>query len=585
MRILMFSPIISLYAMDAPMTQDRVISGSGTRQSEDSAGPLDIMAPPPRTAGSGISPQESRPGAWKPEGRAVAARLVWPASFVAAAVLLFFVYLRLSRTTAVTADFASVAVMAQDMLHGNLLLHGWLITDVSFYMTELPQFMVIEYLRGFTPDVVHVAAAMTYTLVLLLAALLAKGDAKGRQALVRVLVAGGIMVAPQLGAPANILLLSPDHFGTQVPLLLVWLLIDRARPRWYVPVAAGLILAVVQVGDRITAAVAIAPLVVVCGVRVYGAVVQRSEPLISRWYELSLAAASILAMGVASVAAKLITAHGGYTQMSLQTTFASVGDMPAHFWLTVQGVFGMFGAQFFGQHLGSYAAFAVLHLAGVAVAGWAFWRAIRQFSRQDLVVQVLTVAIILNLVLYMFNSVMPWNFWGTREISGVLPMGAVLAGRLAADRLVATRLAPAMAVVLLGYVFALGHGITHPAPPAWGQDAAGWLEGHHLTYGLSEYPQANTITLDSGGRVQVRDPAWLNGIPAPGNYQSKVSWYDPRLHYANFVVALSEPHGGASFISYQARAAFGPPARTYRFHGYVIMVWHKNLLADFPYFR
>jgi hypothetical protein len=509
---------------------------------------------------------------------------VWPASFVAAAVLLFFAYLRLSRTAAVTADFASVAVMAQDMLHGNLLLHGWMITDVSFYTTELPQFVAIEWLRGYSPDAVHVAAAMTYTLVLLLAALLAKGDAKGRQALVRVLVAGGIMLAPQIGEGVNILLLSPDHFGTQVPLLLVWLLIDRARPRWYVPVAAGLILAVVQVGDRITAAVAVAPLVIVCGVRVYRAVIQRSGPLMSRWYELSLAAASILAMGVASVAAKLITAHGGYTQMPLQTTFTAIGTMPSHAWLTVEGILGLYGADFFNKPLGIGAAFTVLRLAGVAVAGWAFWRAVRRFSQQDLVVQVLAVAIIVNLALYTF-SLLPWTFWSTREITAVLPLGAVLAGRLAADRLVATRLAPAMAVVLLGYVFALGYGIMQPVGPAWAQDAASWLEGHHLTYGLSEYPQANTITLDSGGRVQVRDPVWPGGIPAPGNYQSKVSWYDPRLHYANFVVALSEPHGGASFIAYQARSAFGPPARTYRLHGYVIMVWHKNLLKDFPYFR
>jgi hypothetical protein len=460
-----------------------------------------------------------------------------------------------------------------------------MITDVTFYTTELPQFMAIEWLRGYNPDVVHVAAAMTYTLVLLLAALLAKGDARGRQALVRVLVAGGIILAPQLGGPSNILLLSPDHFGTQVPLLLVWLLIDRAGRRWYVPVAAGLILAVVQVGDRIAAAVAVAPLVVVCGMRVYGAVVQRSEPLRSRWYELSLAAASILAMGVASVAAKLITTHGGYTQQALKTSFVRAENMPGHLWVTVQGVLAMYGANFFNQSLGVFAAFVVLHLVGVAVAGWAFWRAIRQFGRQDLVVQVLTVAIIVNLALYIFNSVMAGELWSAREISGVLPMGAVLAGRLAAGRLVETRLAPAMAVVLLGYVLSLGWSLPRPTAPAAGQDAVGWLEGHHLTYGLADYPYANTITLDSGGRVQVRDPVWPSGIPTPGNYQTKTSWYDPRLHYANFVVALSEPHGGASFIDYQAHHAFGPPARTYRFHGYVIMVWHKNLLADFPYFR
>jgi len=302
-----------------------VITDSGTS-------PVTGIAPGP--PGESAEPTESPPGRGGRLGGtpAISPRLVWTAGFLAAAVLLFLAYLRLSRTSAVTADFASVAVMAHDMLNGNLLLHGWMLTDVSFYTTELPQYMAVEYLHGFGPDAGHVAAAMTYTLVLLLAALLAKGDARGRQALARMLVAGGIMLAPQIGEGANILLLSPDHFGTEVPLLLVWLLIDRARPRWYVPVAAGLVLAVVQVGDRIAVAVAIAPLVIVCGGRAYAAVVQRREPLRDRRYELSLAGAGILALGAASVAAKLMAAHGGFLAQSLPTTFAPIAKMPAHIW-------------------------------------------------------------------------------------------------------------------------------------------------------------------------------------------------------------------------------------------------------------
>ena len=47
------------------------------------------------------------------------------------------------------------------------------------------------------------------------------------------------MLAPQLSA-TSIVLLSPDHTGTAVPLLVIWLLIDRAPKRWYVPVLVGL---------------------------------------------------------------------------------------------------------------------------------------------------------------------------------------------------------------------------------------------------------------------------------------------------------------------------------------------------------
>ncbi|MGD0936730.1 MAG: hypothetical protein ABR922_19435, partial [Streptosporangiaceae bacterium] len=145
------------------------------------------------------------------QGRSL--RWLWAAGLAVAAVLLFAAYLRLSNTYPEDSDQANLGLQAWDMLHGNLLLHGWSLSDVSFYTTELPQYMLVELLRGLNSDVVHLAAAMTYTLATLLAALLAKSTATGRQALVRVLIAVGIMLAPQLDSGVNILLSSPDHIG------------------------------------------------------------------------------------------------------------------------------------------------------------------------------------------------------------------------------------------------------------------------------------------------------------------------------------------------------------------------------------
>jgi len=151
-------------------------------------------------------------------GRPWAVTAVWVLGVICA----FAANLQLARTRAVNSDGASNALQAWDMLHGNLLLHGWSLSDVSFYTTELPQYMLVEVVRGLNQDVVHVAAAMTYTLAMLLAALLAKGNATGRQALGRVLIAAGIMLAPQLASGVNILLSSPDHIGTSVPVMVVW---------------------------------------------------------------------------------------------------------------------------------------------------------------------------------------------------------------------------------------------------------------------------------------------------------------------------------------------------------------------------
>ena len=54
------------------------------------------------------------------------------------------------------------------MLHGNVLLHGWTASDVTFCITELPEYLVADMVRGPGPDVVHVASAFTYTLLVLL---------------------------------------------------------------------------------------------------------------------------------------------------------------------------------------------------------------------------------------------------------------------------------------------------------------------------------------------------------------------------------------------------------------------------------
>src|SRR4249919_1695921 len=81
-------------------------------------------------------------------GRRRLARWVWLAGFVVAAVILFIAYLRMSRTYPATSDGADQALQAWDMLHGNLLLHGWTIADVTYSTTEVPQYMLIELVLG-----------------------------------------------------------------------------------------------------------------------------------------------------------------------------------------------------------------------------------------------------------------------------------------------------------------------------------------------------------------------------------------------------------------------------------------------------
>ena len=186
----------------------------------------------------------------RPRGRASwVRRLLVGGAWTVAAGAAFAVYLRLAGTRAVNSDGASTALAAWDMLHGNVLLRGWSLPDANFSSTEIPQYALVELTVGLGQNVVHIAAAMTYTLALLLVALVAKAAATGREAAARIAIGVGIMLAPQLGSGTNVLLSSPDHFGTSVPLLLILLIIDRVRrPRWWAPVAVSLLLAWAQTG-------------------------------------------------------------------------------------------------------------------------------------------------------------------------------------------------------------------------------------------------------------------------------------------------------------------------------------------------
>src|ERR1700733_14497953 len=165
-----------------------------------------------------------------PARRVPRARWIWPVALAAVAIVLFICYLRLSGTVPINSDGSDQALQAWDMLHGNWLLRGWTVGDVSYYTTEIPEYIAVEKIIGLGPDVIHVASAATYTLLVLLAGLLAKGRASGREGIARALIASGILLAPELDHGIHLLISQPDHIGTQVPLLFIFIVLDRA---WY----------------------------------------------------------------------------------------------------------------------------------------------------------------------------------------------------------------------------------------------------------------------------------------------------------------------------------------------------------------
>ena len=554
-----------------------------------------VPAGPGSPAGATAGPAEPAAGAgdrtappWRPDRPALGARwLGRAAAVVLAAAVLFGCYWRQSLTQPISSDGAANALQAWDMLHGNLLLHGWLLSDVSFYTTELPQYMVIEAIRGLGPEVVNLGAAMTYTLLVLLAGLLAKGDASGREGLARFLLAAGIVLAPQLSATST-LLQAPDHTGTAVALLVVWLVIDRARPHWLVPVAVCVMLAWIMAADSIVLLTGIVPIAVAAGARAVRALAKRAEP---SWHELSLAAAAILAAVLGALLPAIIRAAGGYTVAPVPRQIVGIGRLPGAARVAFHAALNIFGANVVAAHTALEVAFAVLHLAGVALAAWAVClAALRFFRARELLVPALAVAIVVNLAAFVLTA---QTLAATREIAAVLPLGAVLAGRLLAGRLLVRRgrrrgrgrrsgvpLRAVLAVVAAGYLAALGYGAAQPAVPAMNEPLATWLAGHGYTRGLAGYWQAGSTTLDAGARVSLSSVGpGRGGRVVPGHWETSTLLYDPSRQYANFVVVKDSGTYSTRWLRAAAERTFGPPQHTYVVGPYTIMTWPGNLLA------
>jgi hypothetical protein len=523
---------------------------------------------PPGAAADG-QPRQDAGGA----RAAVRRRALTAAAIAGVACLLYLAYLGQARSFGTDSDGASNVLQAWDMLHGNLLLRGWWLSDVSFYTTELPEYMIVEAIHGLHATDIPAAAAATFTMLVLLAAALARGRTPGREGLIRALVAGGIMFAPGAERDAIWMLSSPDHVGTMVPVLAIFLMIDWLgdRGRWYLPVLAGAGLAWVQVADQLALYVGAVPVIVVCGIRLY----QRRP---SWRTDAGLLAAAVISVPVAALALRLIAGAGGFVVAGNDAIFTSSADLPHNLSVTAESVLMLFGADFFGLSPGTGAAIALLHLVGVALAAWGCCVAARGLLRgTDRVTPIILVGLVINLAAYLFTT--ESLLYGTaRELAGVLPLGAVLAGRVLPGQLGFRKLLPALTAVLVVYAGVLGYYATRPAdgqPPT--QAVLAWLRANHQTSGIAGYWAANTTTAAAGGQVRVRAVVVSCDRFAPYAWETEKPWYEPPDR-ATFLVLGRNQAIAQNGTAAQATAQFGKPQRTARVGAYEVMVWDHNLL-------
>jgi hypothetical protein len=496
---------------------------------------------------------------------------------VVAAVGLFLAYLRMAWAFPINGDGASNALQAWDMFHGNPLLKGWALSDVSFYPTELVQYGIVQWFTGVTAGQVHVTAAITYTMIVCLAAVLAKGRSTGPEAWLRVGVAVAILLLPVPGTGYQTLLSSPNHTGSAVPLLLAWLVLDRLRHRVWTPVLIAVLLGWGATGDPLVTFVGAVPLAVVCAYRGLRA---------DRAHEFSLVAAAVVAVVIARGGRHLLDAMGAFQSPHPPIELAPLSDWPHRAWMTARMLGVIFGTHRPGWQPPALELFlSALHLIGFLMALAAFAVTVVRLARgtAERLDGVLVAAIACDLGAEIVSTISV-DLMAAREIAPVLPMSAVLAARLAGPWLAGHRHRKVGQGALAGVlgIFLVTLVVYSPprAEPAEAQEAADYLRAQGLTYGLGAYWASNNITVTTGRRVTVAPVVGGGDRLVPFCWQSKAAMYDPAAHDARFVVFEKDrPFYGTPE---QAEHMWGPPAERHDVGKYAILRYDVNLLEGFP---
>jgi hypothetical protein len=533
-------------------------------------------------------------------------RLAAIAAFLLLVAVLFDAYLHLSKTYPENSDEANILLMANDMLHGNVYLHGWSMSDVPFITTELPQIALLVWLFGLHLNTAHIAAAVTYTLIVAVGMLLAKGKTRGPKAIARMALALAIMLAPQPGVGVFVLIFSVGHIGAALPVLLTWLVLDRfgqpapeetaissLKRRWWVPLVIAIMIGWALMADPLVLVIAVFPLLLVClarvvtgmaaGVRGAGGLRGLRRGLLDRWLELSLAAAAGIGYLLVAWGRLLLSNAGGYYQHPVPYQLnAGLGRWFMQSRVVVHGLLEMFGAYFVpgkainylqpgiylntGDLSGLDEAIAITHLIGVLLVIWGACAIARRFFFRDadFISQLLLVGIVANLAAYIPSTLADHTALNTREIAPVLPFAAVLAARMIGDRLLAGPLATvrlpgvklprvrvprtvrvrvlAIPLVLLFGWYSFGLFREASVPAAPNTFAS-----------LEAFLEANHLSYGLGGyweasviTVDTGGAVTIRAVTPscmqPYTWESRTDWYDASTHVANFLL-LSNMQG------------------------------------------
>ncbi|NNM85637.1 MAG: hypothetical protein HKL96_07775 [Phycisphaerales bacterium] len=496
-----------------------------------------------------------------------------------------------------TSDSAVVLLEAQDMLHGNLLLHGWYLPSANVLTLNAPLYVLAEAFWGLQPWLMQLVPEMVF-LGLLVVGLLT--SFKNKPLAARWVATAYFLPIVGLQSVGRIvpwLLSGPNHTMTVAFCLAVLLIVDSTqsppgmrRPNRPLAWLAVVLLVFLSVfGDPLALVILVLPVIAYAFNEFVGSQASRGI----RWALTGI----LTGAAVAWVARSCLRHVGGFVcAQTLEASFIRLRETPASFMLTLAGLLKLFGARIAGLPLNLVNLFLLARVVALLVAVVAVVGTLVRWLRQKPVNR-LDVFLSLSATMTVaatFLSEQGLNS-GVSQVHYLVPAFVclvIVAARSLGDWFLSGRTAARWIVILCVVLFISSRGLI-AGWFRWEQEAssttmlAHWLEQHHLHQGFGVYWDSHIITVETRQAVIVRPLA--DSLVAVRNWLSKKSWYDTRRHRYTFVIydrrdptAFPVPGRVYPLTKYgylppQISGAFGPPAHVYSMLHYEIAVWNHPI--------
>lgn len=458
-----------------------------------------------------------------------------------------------SKMTPVNSDGVQNVMEISSILHGNILLKGWVLPSDNFYLSDNFYFLATRLLLGKTIAAIYTATFLIYLTVVLTAAgivLISTRDIRSR-------VIGLGAVVFYLGAPGSdglgpVVFVGAQHIAELAFCLLAWLALGAVQTatcrRRVVQSAVLYAIAgfVLFVSDPIGTVVFFLPTLI-------GLSLAFLTDAGRRRVHGGLIGLTIVMFVGARLFLATIPALGGFaTASDFSLYFVNPADLGKNAEGLFFGLLNLSGAYFLGEPMQRATTIvSLIRLAGLGLVMFATIAAIRRGTTRQTgwnLPLVVALAVLFDVAACLFSAsftvYLPYSVLRGGSSVRYLTPAILFGGLLVAlelprmlDRVAMPELRRAGGGVLaIGAVAATGLYFAQGVAQ-WGDKSAmaqspakavgTWLLDHGLTHGVGTYWDASIVTAVSGEQVVVRAVANYRGHPLPYNYISDDRWYNP----------------------------------------------------------